>query len=985
MIHLFLAAALFLSAGCSQEAKKQGSLERGDEFFQSGEFQKAAIEYLNVVRLERTNSLAIQRLGMAYFELGHLARALPFLHEARRLEPENMDVLERIGLIYLAAREYPKARELAEIILRLDPTHSTALLLLADAAQTDDDIQRCREFLDLIREHASGRAAYHLAVANLHFKSREISEAEEALRQAQRLEPDSTIVLRSLGNVYMARNDPETAAQYFVSAAQHTPAHSDERMQLIEFKLRTGETAEAKRMLEEMEQAVPDYFPALLFRARIALAEQNYEECLEFTRRVLKRDRSNLEARLLEARVALAQGEAGKARESLEQLRARFPEAPAVHYHLALVFLAENEPAKAGSRLTEAIRLQPNYDEAILLLAELDIGRGNIAPAVISLQQLIARQPNQFQAHLLLAMAYRVRGTPADAVAIYQELMEGMPRNAHIPYLLGITHRQQNQNAQARAMFERSLELAPDGLLPIGQLTELDILEKKFADGSRRLEDKIAEHPDLPWPRFLLAQIHFAEKDTAKAERALLDTIERSDDFRPAYLMLAQIYVRSDRTEEALSKLNRALARHPEDQGALLQKAVILQEAGQHEQAAETYEALIRLNPNSATALNNLAYIYAENLGRLDRAHALGVRARSVLSDNPQVADTLGWIFHKRREYDRALPLLRESAEKLPTEPAVLYHLGMTHYMRGEAALARNMLQQALDLGKEFAHAAAAREKLAVLNLDPASINSDELGSLEEQFAQADDVILGLKCGQAWELQGNWERAGSVYERLLRRHPTLVPAMVNLARMHLKDPSRLDAAGQLLRNARNLSPHDPQIGYLLGQYAYGIRDFKWAVSLLQDSASRLRQEPRAQLDLGRALLALGRLEQASEAIQRGLTLDTHFPGADEGRAILEMLDLHRSIEGAGSQRERVNTLLEASPDFLPALLVMGQLEERDGRITQAQTIYQRILARYPDFTPAAECLDRIASEQENEATAEGTVQANSEPAGEASK
>jgi tetratricopeptide (TPR) repeat protein len=960
-IHLLLALALFLAAGCSREAKTQRAADRARQFFEAGEFEKAAIEYLNVLRRDPSNQTAIQRIGIAYFEQGDMARAFPYLQEATRLDPENPELLRRMGVLYVAARENTRAHEVAEFLLNRNPADQTALLLLGDLARTPDEIERSRILLERVRPSAANQPAYHLAHANLHLKSGQTDQAEKSLQQAYQIDPTSQIVLRTLGDFFSARNDAARAAEFYARGAQDAPIASQERMRLIEFKVRAGKLEEAKRMLDEVEKASPGFIPGLLLRARIALGERQYDECVEYTRKVLRRDRFNIEARVTEARAALGQGQPAKAREGLESFRTQFPDVPLIHYNLALTFLAENDLVRAIARLSEAIRLNPEYDEAIHLLAQLEIRSGNVASGVAVLQQLLARNPHDHQGQLLLAMAYRVRGTHADAVEIYQELLQQRPNAPQLAYLLGTTYRQQNKNQEARVMFERIIDLAPNNSAALSQIVELDIVESKFADSLRRLQSSIAQDPEAPWLRFLLAQVCLAQKDHAGAERALLETLERSPDHRPAYLLLAQLYIQSGRSKEALEKLDRTLEKNPDDAAALMEKAAIHEAVKDYASAAEAYEKIIKLNPNAGLALNNLAYLYAEKLGSLDRAHELALRARALLSDTPHVADTLGWIYYKRKEYERALLLLRESAEALPTEPVVLYHLGMTYYMQGEAELARNALRQALDLKKEFAEVNHVQERLAVLDFNPSSMGTANLPTLEAQFSQnPDDVILGLKIGQAHESHGQLDQARAFYERLLQNHPSLVPAMASLARVNLQDAARMESVGRLLRHARTLAPNDPHLSYMLAQYAYRTGDYKWSLNLLQESAGRFRRDPGVQFELGRAYLALGQLDSAKKAMQTALSIDEKFDGSAEARVSSELLDMYGNI--AAARRDRAAALFQEWPELLPALLVAGRLDEQEGRITQARSIYERILARYPDFSPAAKHLAGIYSE-----------------------
>ena len=104
--------------------------------------------------------------------------------------------------------------------------------------------------------------------------------------------------------------------------------------------------------------------------------------------------------------------------------------------------------------------------------------------------------------------------------------------------------------------------------------------------------------------------------------------------------------------------------------------------------ARDAYEKVLTVSADSVRALNNLAVLYSEHLGRLDIAHDRAKRARELAPNDSNIADTLGWILFKKNDYSNALPLLRESAANRPEVPERQFHLGMAHYMLGEETLA---------------------------------------------------------------------------------------------------------------------------------------------------------------------------------------------------------------------------------------------------------------------------------------------------------
>ena len=75
-----------VAAGCSSEGKKSGFLKRGDRYFKSGEYDKAKIEYLNLLRKDPRNVTAIRRLGTIWYEQGAPLNAAPCRYTIERVK-----------------------------------------------------------------------------------------------------------------------------------------------------------------------------------------------------------------------------------------------------------------------------------------------------------------------------------------------------------------------------------------------------------------------------------------------------------------------------------------------------------------------------------------------------------------------------------------------------------------------------------------------------------------------------------------------------------------------------------------------------------------------------------------------------------------------------------------------------------------------------------------------------------------------------------
>jgi Flp pilus assembly protein TadD len=125
------------------------------------------------------------------------------------------------------------------------------------------------------------------------------------------------------------------------------------------------------------------------------------------------------------------------------------------------------------------------------------------------------------------------------------------------------------------------------------------------------------------------------------------------------------------------------------------------------------YQKVLALDPRAAVAANNLAYMHAEAGTNLDIALNLAQVAKAELPDDPDVNDTLGWVYYKRDLANLALDPLEHSVEINPANALYRYHLGLAYLKVGDRTKARASLEQALKLKLDAVEAAQARKALA--------------------------------------------------------------------------------------------------------------------------------------------------------------------------------------------------------------------------------------------------------------------------------
>jgi tetratricopeptide (TPR) repeat protein len=941
-------------AGCSGQRRKERHLEQANRYFNAGEYEKAKIEYLNVLRQDFNDPIAESQLGLIWFEQGAPLRAYAYLSRSRELAPQNIEARAKLAVVLADLGESASAREEALAILEESPAQEEALLVLANTAWTEQEFAETEEQLRKVPQ--GNDIAYHLAWASLALRRGDFAYADSELQEALKLEPESPRVHLALANLYSLRQDRDKAGEEFQTAAELSPPRSAARLKYAEYEREIGNLNQATLLLNEITRQTPDSLSAWCLLGEMALAQKNYDEALSFLENVLTRDPQNLEGLILQAEVWLGQGEATKAMGQLDRLAKAYPNVPLIEYHFARACLADNNPTEAATALNQAVAAKPDYIEAILLLGELNLRTGNAPLVVSAMSGLLKQQPNLGPAQLLLAEAYRAMERFDDAAAIMREQIRASPESPDPYFRLGLILRQQHKTEEARTAFRNALQLAPNDLPAAEQLVELDISQKNF-DAARQKVEELENESNPLATDYLYGKIYAAEGEWDRALAALHHALNLDPNFSHAFDLLISTYLSANRPKEAIDELQTLLSKTPNNVRALTDLALIYDRIKDYPKARETYETLLSITPNAAAAINNLAYLYAERFDQIDKAYELARKARTLQPNDPLIADTLGWTLYRRADYQEAMTLLRESAGKLPDNPAAQYHFGMASYMMGETDAAEAALRKALSGNIDSEGKVEAQRRLAFLeSAKGGEPSTAQLAEVTQQHPE--DVVAWMRFGDSCESNGAFARAARAYEEALKVNPELLPAAVRLAELNAGPLHNKNTAFEFAKRARDLAPSNPQVAGVLGGIVYQLGNFTWAYSLLQESARQLPSEVNVLQNYAWATYSLGKISESRSIMQRIPRAQPDPKQLRDAQSFLAMTALEQNPEHLSQSEPEIQKILDANPGYVPALMARADLQVQRDDAKAAIVIYNDIVRRYPDFAPVQK---RLAS------------------------
>jgi len=965
---LGLALTLTVPTGCSKESKKNRHLERADQFYKEGNFDRAEIEYFNVLQVDNRSAHAAGRIGLIYFNQGRLGRAFEFLAGAVKLDPKDTVSRNKIALIQLSVGNREQAMAEATAVLKQAPGDPEAPIILTESAITPEMVASARETLNALPGGVTATPPGLVAQGILLVREGKVDDALKLFQQAVTADPTFAAAHSAIGAIHASRREYPEADAALAKAARYAGPRSPRGVQHALFKIATGDKEGGRKVLEEIQTKAPDYLPAVLRLVDLAASENRLDDAETMLAGVLKRDPTSPEALLMNSRIASAKKNPDKAMEEIQRLLTIYPKLPEAHFEAARIHLSRNELAQANASLSQAIANNPDYREAILLLANLNTRQNKAGDAVLALRKLLGTetpkkgmQARALEPHVLLAEALRVQQDFAASLAVYDQLEAAAPGSPPVALMRGMLLRQLNRPNEARVALEEAQKRAPKSTGPLEQLIELDMAEKQPEQALARVTRALAENPASAEIKLVAARLHLSRNENPQAEALLRIALEIQPNLTQAYTFLARIYMDSGESDRALENLEAVVQRNPRDNGAWFIIGTLQEKKQDFAAARDAYEKSLEAEPRFPATLNNLAYIYAIRMGQLDKGLELARKAREIAPQDGNIADTLGWIAYLKGDYAWALGLLRESAERLPAEPEIKFHLAMTQYMLGDEAAAKATFEAALAQKADFPGADQAKARLNLLKLDVTSGTAATLASLERHLGdQPKDSVALSKLAALQEKQGAMDKAIATQQRAVDANPQNARAMATLGRL-LGTAGETANALEMGRAARKLAPDDVDVLVVLGGLHLQAKEYLNAFNLLQE-ANRKRENDVSILPLlADAAYSMGRVAEARTALAAALKL---APNAD-GREKLVLIEASADQKSAAPVVATAQARLQRVPEDVPALMVLA-VASREAAVGIAT--FERVLKVYPDFGPAKRALAiLLAADSKNDA------------------
>lgn len=466
-------------------------------------------------------------------------------------------------------------------------------------------------------------------------------EALEAYEKALICDPTNEYVHKKLPILLIKMEQEEQAATWLRNYVLQYPEDTTQLQLLARLTIRQGNITEAIKIYNRVIALEPDNQMVKLRLGVLYSQIKDYESAEKFFKEVLKQNSESYYSCLYLARLYAQLDRKADATDYYRRALDLNWSQDLV-YEMADYYKLQEDYSQTLQLYTSLIEKNPQDERAGLGRAQIHLLMDNEKKALEELARIKTFSKSPLKIDLVTSRIY----LGAQKIEKAKELLRTITthhNSAEAHYLLGVISLEQKEYQKALSSLEQ-IEASSDSY---GDAIYLRV--KIF---------RLIEQPD-------------------RALGLLLQNIETEETRQPIfYTLLASLYQEKDDVTSSIATLSDGIAIYPDNEQLYFELALLLEKTGRYEEAVAKMQKVLELQPQHPEALNFIGYTWADNNIHLDKALIYIRQAVQQKPDNGFIRDSLGWVYYRLGDLDRARTELELSLELEPNDPHIHDHLG---------------------------------------------------------------------------------------------------------------------------------------------------------------------------------------------------------------------------------------------------------------------------------------------------------------------
>lgn len=749
---------LLALAGCGgARARYESHLQRGKQYFEKNNLDKAGIEFRNALQIEPKDADALYYSGRVAEARQQVRQAIALYQAAVDADPSLEVARARLARLFAIIGAPQRALDVISPGLAHNPDDPDLLAARATARHGLQDEQNAIVDAERAVKLAPENLDAVAALAGLYSFAGDNTRALNLVSEYVSRTPSAFEMREILAKLYLTTAQPAKAEEQMRDIIQLRPRELGARTQLAAHLTSEHQTDAAQRVLEDAAaDFAHDTDSAHRNAAKLALvsflaAERSVDEGRKKLLTYVHVDPGNVELRFGLAALLERSGAWKDAlatyREVIER-EGTGPQGLVARDRIAAVQLAHGQADAAAALVGEVLEKNPRDIDALFIRANIALQRNDATSAIADLRAVVRDQPSAVSAQLTLARAFLAKSQPALAEDAYRAAVQAAPGDPSVAIEFAHFLAQTQRAPQAVSVLEELIARFPGSQPARESLARLYLAQQDLPKARESTEQLKARFPDSPAGFYLAGLVAAQERHLEDSQRELEHAL----------------------TLSAAAPTEHTLTLSPAATDVLVALARVQLARGDGAKAAIRVREASDRDPKNVTLLGLLGELYAaqRDFGRateaFTKASALEPNAWLPHRNLAQVRLAAGDVHGAIAEYETALKLS-------PAEPRIVIELTSVYEKQGRVddAIARyDGLYAANPESRQLAANNLAM-LLVTYRTDQASL--DRAQRLTAEFASSENGSLLDTNGWVRFKRREYQEAAAVLERAAARAP----------------------------------------------------------------------------------------------------------------------------------------------------------------------------------------------------------------------
>jgi tetratricopeptide (TPR) repeat protein len=734
---------LLLSSSCGFTARR--AFDKGTKLYEKGQYAEASIEFRRAVQKDPKFGEAYLKLGLTELKQASPRSAADALQHAVALMPDSTESKAALAQLYVNAYMtdprgiaglYQQASQFTTDLLSKDPNSYDGLRLKGYLAIADnkpkvaiENFQRANQIQpdhadvvsllvqNLFRDGqsqpgeslASRFLEGHKDYAPLydilygHFMElKRPGDAEEVLKRKIANNPHNSFFVTQLCRHYWATGQRDQAAPLLTQITSRPQEFPEGHLDAGNFYADNGDWNNAIREYEAGIEANPKN--KLAYQKRLAtalLSTGRRPEAEKTLDAILKDHPDDDDARASRAALRVANATPQDIDHAVADFQALLEKQPSnlkYAYQLGRAYELKGANEAAKAQYLAILRLSGSDIPTLDSLSHLYLREQRYADAKRYSDTWLAADSRNPSARLVRSASLFGLGDYGQTRAVLTGLIRDYPK-LEGPYLqLGLLDLQEKRYDEAEALLVKHYQPGQGDVRLLRGIVEIYGARAKWDKGIALVQKELDAAPHSIEIRRLLAETsgRGSRLDLAIEQyQKLLEMQPASPDIP---FQLGLLYDAKGQFDQALVQFQSAQRMNAKDPLPPALMGKVLEQTGRRQEAISNYRESLRLDSQNASVMNNLAFALAESNGDLNEALQVALRAVQKSPNNPEIADTLGWVYLKRKDIPSALQVFENLRQRQPRNASFRIHLAMAFLEKGDTTSAHHELTAAQEL-----------------------------------------------------------------------------------------------------------------------------------------------------------------------------------------------------------------------------------------------------------------------------------------------